>query len=59
MSAGKGLNMIESADPKNPMRAEMRLSQEEQMEVNAQFAQQNGQIAQSCAQGAVPRFWEA
>ena len=38
-------------DPKNPMRAEMRLNQEKQMEVNAQFTTQNGQIAQSCASG--------
>lgn len=47
-SAGKGLDMIESADPKNPMRAEMRLTPQEQMEINSQYSQQFAQLAQNC-----------
>ncbi len=48
VSAGKGLDMIESADPKNPMRAEMRLSPQEQQDLNLQFSTQYAQASQGC-----------
>ena len=48
-SAGKGLDQIESADPQNSMRAEMRLTPEEQIEINSQYAQQYAQVTQNCA----------
>lgn len=47
-SAGKGLDKIESADPKNPYRAEMRLTPQEQMEINHEYSQQYMQLVQTC-----------
>lgn len=48
-SAGKGLNQIEPVDPKNPHRALMRLSPQEQMEVATEFGKQYTQMMQNCA----------
>ena len=48
VSAGKGLDRIESADPKNPYRAEQHLSPQDHMEINNEYAKQYMQIVQNC-----------
>lgn len=48
-AAGQGLQQIVSTDPQNPYRVEMRLSQQEQLEVNNQYTQQMTQTMMSCA----------
>lgn len=53
-SAGKGLGLIESADPKNPYRAEQRLSAQEQMGLNNEYAAQYSQAVLGCAGAARP-----
>ena len=47
-SAGKGLDRIEPADPKNPYRAEQRLNLQEQTDLNNEYVTQYTQIVQGC-----------
>jgi hypothetical protein len=48
-AAGQGLQQVQSPDPKNPYRAEMRLTPQEQTEVNTQYSQQMTQTMMNCA----------
>lgn len=55
VSAGKGLDQIESADPKNPYRAEQRLTLQDQTEINNEYMKQYTQQMQNCTSSAIPQ----
>lgn len=54
-SAGKGLDMIEPADPKHLYRAEQRLTQQDQMAINTEFIQKNSQVVRDCMSARMPQ----
>ena len=47
-SAAKGLDMVEPVDPANPMRAMMRLSTQEQIELATEFGRRYSEQLASC-----------
>ena len=50
--SNKGLDRIESADPKNPNRTDARLCLQEELDLNNEFTAQYSQALPACAAAA-------